>query len=110
MNITWLLISSPEQVEYIKERSKTVPQLIFKHSTRCHISSMIKSRLEKSQVPDSIEFYYLDLIRFRTLSDKIAYEFNVNHESPQVLLIKNAECVYDESHTGIRMEHLVDSL
>lgn len=108
MAINWINVTNEEQLKEIKERSKIIPQLIFKHSTRCSISSMIKSRLEKKQAPESIEFYYLDLIQFRLISNKVAAAFNVFHESPQVLLIKNGDCVYDESHSGITMEELVE--
>ncbi|MFM9908127.1 MAG: bacillithiol system redox-active protein YtxJ [Chitinophagaceae bacterium] len=108
MAINWINFTDDEQLKEIKDRSKIIPQLIFKHSTRCSISSMIKRRLEKKQAPVSIEFYYLDLIKFRSISNKVADEFNVFHESPQVLLIKNGDCVYDESHVGITMEELVE--
>ncbi len=108
MTINWINFTNEEQLKEIKDRSKIIPQLIFKHSTRCSISSMIKSRLEKKLAPESIEFYYLDLIQFRSISNKVAAEFNVLHESPQVLLIKNGDCVYDESHAGITMEELVE--
>ena len=56
------------------------------------------------------DFYYLDLLNHRTISAKIAEDFNVYHESPQILLIKNGECVYDESHSGIRMEDIVEEV
>ncbi|MEO5647421.1 MAG: bacillithiol system redox-active protein YtxJ, partial [Chitinophagaceae bacterium] len=88
----------------IKEQSKSTPQVIFKHSTRCSISSMAKSRLERSSEPENMDFHYLDLIAHRSLSTKIADEFNVYHESPQVLVISNGECIYDESHSGISMD------
>jgi len=82
------------------------PQVIFKHSTRCGISAMAKSRLERSTPVENADFYYLDLINYRSLSRKVAEEFNVYHESPQVLVIRNGECIYDESHLGISMEDI----
>ncbi|MEO5996822.1 MAG: bacillithiol system redox-active protein YtxJ [Chitinophagaceae bacterium] len=103
----WIIINSPAQLEEIREKSKTKPQVIFKHSTRCAISSMAKSRLEKGKKPDNIDFYYLDLIHFRSLSTKLSDDFNVWHESPQVLLIKDGTCIYDESHSAIRMEDIL---
>jgi len=90
----------------IKQQSNIKPQLIFKHSTRCSISGVAKNRLERSTPPDNVDFYFLDLIRNREISRKIAEEFEVFHESPQVLLIKNGECVYDESHSGINMKDI----
>lgn len=84
--------------------------MIFKHSTRCATSSMAKSRLERSEPPGITDFYFLDLIKYRDLSNRIAEDFNVHHASPQVLLIKNEICVYDESHNGIRMSEIEQHL
>jgi bacillithiol system protein YtxJ len=82
------------------------PQVIFKHSIRCAVSSVIKSRLEGGKAPSDIDFYYLDLVNYRALSNKIADDLHVSHESPQILLIRNGECVYDESHIAIRMKDI----
>ena len=71
---------------------------------------MAKSRLDKHNLPETTDFYMLDLIRFRSLSDKIAKDFEVHHESPQVLLIMNGNCVYDESHSGIRMDEITEQI
>lgn len=100
-------MNSPQQLEDIREKSKTKPQVIFKHSIRCSISSMAKSRLERSKMPENIDFYYLDLINYRALSNQLSEDFDVLHESPQVLVIKGGKCVYDESHSAIRMEDIV---
>jgi bacillithiol system protein YtxJ len=106
--MNWINITSVAQLEEIKDRSKTKPQLVFKHSTRCSISSMTKARLEKSKQPDNIDFCFLDLINYRNLSTRISEDYNVWHESPQILLIRNGECIYDESHTAIRMEDIIE--
>ena len=106
----WIDLTSANQLTEIKELSKSKVQVIFKHSTRCSISSMAKSRLERNEQPEGTDFYYLDLIKFRSLSDKIAEEFTVLHESPQVLLIKNTQCVYDESHNGIDMAEIAEQV
>lgn len=106
--MNWIPLTTEEQLIQIQERSATVPQVIFKHSTRCGTSSMVLSRLERSDAPASVDFYFLDLIRYRNISNKIAEVFNVYHESPQILLIRNGECVYDESHMGIRMDELIE--
>jgi bacillithiol system protein YtxJ len=102
----WISLNSSAQLADIKEKSKNKAQLIFKHSTRCSISSMAKNRLERETPPENVDFYYLDLISYRELSAKIAEEFSVFHESPQVILIKNGECSYDESHSGINMDDI----
>jgi bacillithiol system protein YtxJ len=69
---------------------------------------MSLARLERSEAPTSIQFYYLDLLNYRAISNAIAEKFSVYHESPQILLIKNGECNYDESHGGIQMEEIVE--
>ena len=104
----WISLTSSAQLADIIEKSKRQPQLIFKHSTRCSISSMAKNRLERTTPPENIDFYYLDLISYRELSTKIAEDFDVYHESPQVILIKNGECSYDESHSGINMDDIIE--
>ncbi len=106
--MNWTEISNESQLSEVKDLSKVKPQLIFKHSTRCSISSMAKGRLERGSTPEGIDFYYLDLIKHRDISQKIAAIFDVSHESPQVLLIKNGECIYDESHSGITMDEIVE--
>jgi bacillithiol system protein YtxJ len=108
--MNWINLCSEEELTALKELSKTRTQLIFKHSTRCSVSSIAKSRLERNDQPDDIDFHFLDLLQFRSLSDKIASDFGVYHESPQVLLIKDTECIYDESHNGIRMDDIIEQL
>lgn len=104
--MNWKIIHDEQQLQDIKELSNSRPQVIFKHSTRCSISSVAKSRLDRSADPEGIDFYYLDLIRYREISNKIAQLFDVHHESPQILLIKNGECVYDESHLSISIDEV----
>ncbi len=108
--MNWIPLRSQEELEQIITLSKDQPQVIFKHSTRCSVSSVAKNRLERFSVPDDAAFYYLDLLSHRSLSNSIAERFAVEHESPQILLIKNGNCVYDESHMGIDMEELKDQL
>ncbi|SIN64964.1 bacillithiol system redox-active protein YtxJ [Chitinophaga niabensis] len=102
----WIDLESEEQLNTIQSRSFEQKTVIFKHSTRCSISSMVKSRLERSVAPEGIAFYYLDLIRYRNISNRVAEMYSIPHESPQLLLIHNGECIYDESHMAIRMEEL----
>ena len=103
----WKELSDVAELEEIINRSALRPQVIFKHSIRCSISSVAKGRLDRSDSPATVDFYYLDLINNREVSNKIAEVFMINHESPQVLVIKNGECVYDESHMGINMQDIL---
>ena len=99
----WKVLTTGEQLTALLAQSHAKPQVIFKHSIRCSISSVIKTRLETGTAPADIDFHYVDLINHRPLSNKIAEDLKVHHESPQVLLIKNGECIFDESHMAIRM-------
>ena len=105
--MAWITLDNLAQLEKINIDSFSRPQIIFKHSIRCSISGMIKNRLAKAEAPSDIDFYYLDLINYRLISDKIAEYYNIRHESPQILVIKNGECVYSESHHAIFMEDIL---
>lgn len=99
--MNWISLQHEHQLAEIRNKSNSRPQVIYKHSVRCGVSSVVKNRLERAKLPADIDYYYLDIIHFRSISNKIAEDFKVYHESPQVLVIRNGECVYDESHMGI---------
>lgn len=96
----WIALTSEAELETIRQRSLTKTQVIFKHSTRCSVSSMALNRLNNAPLPEA-DYYLLDLITYRNISNSIASMFHVHHESPQVIVIKNGECIFDESHLGI---------
>ncbi len=102
--MNWTSLESADQIETIKQQQDY--SLIFKHSTRCSISMMVKKRFELDwdKLPGSLPLYFLDLIKHRDLSNKVASDFQVYHESPQLLLIKDGECVLDLSHGEISVE------
>jgi bacillithiol system protein YtxJ len=108
--MNWIALESAEQVNEIKQQQGY--SIIFKHSIRCSISLMAKRRLEmdKDHLPDELPLYFLDLIRFREISQQIAQDFHVHHESPQLLVIKDGECILDQSHGGISLEEALSVL
>ncbi len=100
----WNELKDDASLQNIVEESRENLVLIFKHSIRCSISSMAINRLERSwnkDEVDNIKPYYLDLIQFRKISNEVSSTFSVVHQSPQVLVIKNGECIYDASHMEI---------
>ncbi|HUH25320.1 MAG TPA: bacillithiol system redox-active protein YtxJ [Flavobacterium sp.] len=100
--MNWNQIENIDQIEELKEKSYDKLQLIFKHSTRCIISKMALKNFESDfTLADIIDANFLDLIAYREISNKIAETFQVQHQSPQILLIKNGVVVYNESHEGI---------
>ncbi|HEU5052245.1 MAG TPA: bacillithiol system redox-active protein YtxJ [Hanamia sp.] len=104
--MNWIPLQDEKQLDEIVAQSNTTPQVIFKHSTRCSVSSMAKNRLEREEAPNGIPFYLLDLIRYRNISNRIASDFGVRHQSPQVLVIDKGKCTYDESHSGIIFDEI----
>lgn len=98
----WRELTSSDELNAIIEASKEKPQLIFKHSTRCSISSMAKRRLEREwNLAGKIEPWYLDLIAFRPISNEISENLGVVHASPQAILLKDGKAVHDSSHSAI---------
>jgi len=100
--MNWKNLDNIDELNVIIKDSYSKPQLIFKHSTRCIISKMALRNFERDfDFEGKAETYYLDLIAFRNVSDKVSDIFNIVHESPQIILIKDGKAVYDESHEGI---------
>ena len=102
--MNWTQLQSTDQLNEIKNLPGY--SIIFKHSTRCSISMMAKKRFELDwdDLPENLPLYFLDLIQYREISNQIAQLFNVYHESPQLLLIKDGECILDQSHGGISVD------
>lgn len=106
--ISWKMLENSEQLETIKEESESKPVAIFKHSTRCGISRMALNRFEKNYAvsSDEMSLYFLDLLSNRSLSNEIANQFQVVHESPQLIVIRDGKAVYHTSHSGIDAQSL----
>lgn len=108
----WNKLTAIDQLEEINKKSFDTSVMIFKHSTRCSISSSALNRVErnwnKQQDDVKVKPYYLDLIAHRNVSNEIAKKWNVEHQSPQVLVIKNGECIYTETHMGINYDEIIN--
>jgi len=106
----WTPLENIEQLNEIQQAAGY--SILFKHSTRCSISLMAKKKIEHEwdALPANTPIYFLDLIKYRNLSNAIADAFNVHHESPQLLLIKGGECVYESSHSEISAEEAADQM
>ncbi len=107
--MNWIALKSPDQLEALRAESKNQPVIIFKHSTRCSISHTALSRLErnwKAEEMTSVKSYYLDLLSYREISNKIADLFDVEHQSPQVIIIKEGEVVFHKSHFEIDFQSI----
>ena len=104
----WILLEELSEIEQIKNASFKTPIAIFKHSTRCSISRMALKEFENDYNLNSeeLKLYFLDLLAYRTISNELAIQFNITHQSPQILLIKNGVCTYHVSHDEIIFQNL----
>ena len=108
----WQQLTRLEQLDQIAKDSESKPVAIFKHSTTCGISRMAIRQLESQYDidPNKLDIYYLDLKAYRDVSNEIAHRFQIMHQSPQLILIKNGTTVYAESHGSISASDLASRL
>ena len=110
--MAWIKLTDENQLEECWILSHQKPQLIFKHSTRCSISTMALSRFEGSGILDSdvLDLYYLDLIQYRNISNAIESKSGVRHESPQVIVIDKGEILLSETHGMINGRSILQEI
>ena len=110
--INWIRLTNIDQIKQIRSLSKSETVFIFKHSTRCGISKMVIKRFENmfDESMSHVKVYYLDLLNYRDISNEIAVAFEVIHQSPQLLIIKNEVSVFNASHQDITSIKLQDYL
>lgn len=100
--LPWIPLTAVSQLKAIAEKSKSKTQIIFKHSTRCGISKMVINQFVDAYNLDlNVDLYYLDLLNYRETSNEVGYKFQVMHQSPQLLVIKNEVVVVHASHGAI---------
>ncbi len=100
--LQWNILSDLGQLNEIINLSHDKPVVIFKHSTRCSVSRMALKQFENEfDFQDEVTPYFLDLIAFRDVSNEIANRFDVVHQSPQIILIKEGKAIYNASHSDI---------
>ena len=100
-SFNWLWLTDDNSFQLAMDNSFERKILIFKHSTRCSISSMALNRIEDNAKQKIATCNFLDLLKYRSISNKIEEELGVKHESPQILVIENGACTYHSSHNDI---------
>ena len=106
-SMNWIPMVDLGQIKEIISLSSEKPVIIFKHSTRCSVSRMALKQFESEfDLEDQVSPYFLDLLEHRDVSNALAEQFKVVHQSPQLLLIKNGVSVYDVSHSAIEVAQL----
>ena len=106
--ISWEHLESVDQLHNLIKNSKLKTKIIFKHSTRCGISRMALNNFERSyeNLDQEATYYLLDLLNFRDVSAAIAEELNVQHQSPQVIVLRDGNVIHTESHHGIDIKKI----
>lgn len=106
--LNWNALTEIKQLDSIVDASAEKPVVIFKHSTRCSISRMALKNFEREYdlAESEVAPYFLDLLEHRDISNEIAQKFQVIHQSPQLILIKDGKAVYNASHSEIDAEAL----
>lgn len=97
-------LNQSDQLNEIDSLSHSKLQAIYKHSTSCYVSRIAKKNLLEELESDKenlMDVYYLDLLSYRELSNNIANRYSVQHESPQILFIKDGKCIYHASHSDV---------
>ncbi|WHF52268.1 bacillithiol system redox-active protein YtxJ [Chryseobacterium gotjawalense] len=99
----WNTIESEEDLQEAIGQSFEKKVVVFKHSTRCHISKMVLKNFEKevAGAENDAVYYFLDLISYRPISNKIAEDLGVTHQSPQMIVLENGKAVKNASHQSI---------
>ncbi len=108
--MNWIEITSDNQFEEALKKSESETVVFFKHSTRCSISSSALNRIERNFKPtENVNWLFLDLIKYRTISNLMADTLNIEHQSPQVLVVKDRACIFSESHYGISFDEVISN-
>lgn len=109
--MAWNQLTDLDAIPQIAEASAQRPQLIFKHSTRCPISTGALYRMEGSldELETKFDVHFLDLIAYRAISNEIASYFDVTHQSPQVIVVHKGKAVYDASHHSVSPAVLMET-
>lgn len=109
VEVPWHQLNDISDLDKLEKESEEHPVAIFKHSTRCGISKMVLKKFEneyRQQPKENVKLYFLDLLNHRNISNEIAARYNIIHESPQFIIMKNQEIVHHSSHQSIGAQKL----
>ena len=108
--MNWNTLTSIQDLDKIDAESQHEKIMILKHSIRCSISDAALGRLNrkwKDEDAQIVKPYYLDLITHRDVSNAIAERYHIRHESPQILVISNGQCIFSQTHMSINLDEIL---
>ncbi|CAA7390957.1 bacillithiol system redox-active protein YtxJ [Chryseobacterium fistulae] len=108
-NKIWKLLESEDDLQNAIEQSFHRKVVLFKHSTSCFISKMVLKNFERDfeGIEADADMYFLDLKAHRSISNKIAEEFEIRHESPQLIVLENGKVINNASHEDISINQIL---
>ena len=106
----WIHLTDEDQLQKIIVRSQEKPQVIFKYTSHCDISETILQRFQENCCPEHIDFHFLDLSTYKHISQKVSETFHVSQQSPQIILIKDGESIFEESSRDISLQEIIEHL
>jgi len=107
-NSTFETWTQPEEFATFIEAQGT--GFIFKHSTRCPVSTFAHGEVAEfvQQNPD-VPLRIVLVVEHRATAREIAARLGVAHASPQVILVRDGEAVWDTSHNGVTADALLQA-
>jgi monothiol bacilliredoxin len=106
----WIHLTDEDQLQKIVVRSEEKPQVIFEYSSCCDLSETIFQRLQNKRCPQHVDFHFLNLTGHADIAEKVSSIFHVAEVSPQILIIKDGECIFNESRAEICLEQIMDQV
>jgi bacillithiol system protein YtxJ len=93
-------IADAKDWEALLARSNTEPVIVFKHSSTCPVSAAAYAEMSRVETDVSL----LVVQQARELSHEIASATGVRHESPQAIILRNGQAVWNASHWSVKAE------
>lgn len=105
----WKEISTMDEWNSVLEQSAERPAVILKHSTTCPVSASALEEYDEylgKSPNENIGYYLVKVIESRPVSNQIAEDLKVKHQSPQILYFKNKESIWNTSHWSVTAKHM----
>ncbi len=98
--MNWINLDSIDKINELKELSANQNVLVFKYSPKCVVNYIVRNLLERewNEGEMNMKTYIVDVINYKDISKQIETDFDVNHESPQLLIIEKSKPVFTANH------------
>lgn len=107
--MTYQEITTQEQWSEALQQSDSRPLVVFKHSTTCPVSANAHEEFSnylKDNPRSDVNYVLVKVIESRPISNQIAEDTGVKHESPQIIYIDKKAKVWTASHWSVTKAHI----